>query len=80
MTRLGEIITDKSMRLIARGLAAGRSQTIASGVENIPAQGPAWAYSPSFSPLEKLSKLFNCNFPSLSLTKSSTFFSTSLSF
>lgn len=29
------------MRLIARGLAAGRLQTIASGVENIPAQGPA---------------------------------------
>ena len=41
MTRLGEIITDKSMRLMARGLAAGRLQTIASGVENIPAQGPA---------------------------------------
>jgi len=36
-----EIIIEKSMRLIARGLAANRLNTVASGLENIPAQGPA---------------------------------------
>jgi len=36
-----EIIIDKSMRSIARGLAANRLKTVASGLENIPARGPA---------------------------------------
>lgn len=36
-----DIIIDKSMRLIARGLAAHRLQTITSGLENIPVEGPA---------------------------------------
>jgi len=35
-----QFLIDKSMRLIARGLAAGRLQTIPSGLENIPTQGP----------------------------------------
>ncbi|MGH7871552.1 MAG: lysophospholipid acyltransferase family protein [Candidatus Binatia bacterium] len=32
---------DKSMRLIAHGLAAGHLQTVASGLENLSAEGPA---------------------------------------
>jgi putative membrane protein len=36
-----EIIIEKSMRLIARGLAARRLKTVASGLENIPDHGPA---------------------------------------
>jgi putative membrane protein len=39
--RLSEIAIEKSMRLIARGLAAGRLRTRASGLEHIPAEGPA---------------------------------------
>jgi 1-acyl-sn-glycerol-3-phosphate acyltransferase len=35
-----EIIIEKSMRLIARGLAARRLETVASGLEHIPAHGP----------------------------------------
>lgn len=31
---------DKAMRLIARGVAANRLKTVASGLENIPAHGP----------------------------------------
>lgn len=34
------IIIHKAMRLIVRGLAAGRLQTISSGVEHIPQEGP----------------------------------------
>ncbi len=41
MTGLTEFFTDKSMRLIARCLAAGKLQSIARGTENLPAQGPA---------------------------------------
>jgi len=41
MTRLPEFIIDKSMRLIARYLAAGKLHTVASGTENLPTQGPA---------------------------------------
>jgi 1-acyl-sn-glycerol-3-phosphate acyltransferase len=37
---LTETIIDKAMRLIARGLAANRLKTVASGLENIPAHGP----------------------------------------
>lgn len=36
-----EQIIEKAMRLIARGLAARRLETIVSGLENIPANGPA---------------------------------------
>ena len=36
-----ELIIYKAMRLGARGLAASRLKTVASGLENIPAQGPA---------------------------------------
>jgi putative membrane protein len=36
-----ERIIDKAMRLIARGVAANRLRTFASGLENIPADGPA---------------------------------------
>jgi putative membrane protein len=39
--RLSEIAIEKSMRLIARCLAARRLTTRASGRDNIPAQGPA---------------------------------------
>ncbi|MPZ75612.1 MAG: hypothetical protein GEU77_03735 [Deltaproteobacteria bacterium] len=38
---LTEIATAKSMRLIARAIAAGRLQTIALGAEHIPTTGPA---------------------------------------
>jgi 1-acyl-sn-glycerol-3-phosphate acyltransferase len=41
VANLPEIALEKSMWLIARGLAAGRVKTIASGLENIPAEGPA---------------------------------------
>ena len=41
MINVTEFIIDKSMRLIARGLAANRLRTVASGLENIPARGPA---------------------------------------
>ena len=41
MTSVPEFIIDKAMRLIARYLAAGKLQTIASGLENLPSQGPA---------------------------------------
>jgi 1-acyl-sn-glycerol-3-phosphate acyltransferase len=41
MTPVSEIIIDKSMRLIARCLAANRLRTVASGLEHIPAEGPA---------------------------------------
>jgi putative membrane protein len=34
------IVIAKAMRLIARALAAGRLQTIASGVEHVPKEGP----------------------------------------
>lgn len=40
MIDLTETIIDKAMRLIARGLAANRLKTVASGLENIPAHGP----------------------------------------
>jgi 1-acyl-sn-glycerol-3-phosphate acyltransferase len=38
---VSEIIVDKSMRLIARCLATNRLHTVASGLEHIPAEGPA---------------------------------------
>ena len=38
---LREMATAKSMRLLARSLAAGRLQTVSSGTEHIPASGPA---------------------------------------
>lgn len=41
MAKFSEIAIEKSMRLIARGLAAGRVTTVASGLEHIPAEGPA---------------------------------------
>jgi len=41
MASITEIIIEKAMRAIAAALAAGRLKTIASGVGNIPAQGPA---------------------------------------
>jgi len=41
MTSVPEFIIDKSMRLIARYLAAGKLHTVASGTENLPTQGPA---------------------------------------
>jgi 1-acyl-sn-glycerol-3-phosphate acyltransferase len=41
VANLTEIAIEQSMRLMARGLAAGRVKTIASGLENIPAEGPA---------------------------------------
>lgn len=41
MTSVTESFIDKSMRLIARYLAAGKLHTVASGTENLPAQGPA---------------------------------------
>jgi putative membrane protein len=37
---LSNRIIAKAMRLIARGLAAGRLQTISSGVEHVPKEGP----------------------------------------
>ena len=40
MIDLTETIIDKAMRLSARGLAANRLKTVASGLENIPARGP----------------------------------------
>ena len=36
-----EIMIDKSMRIIARCLAAGRLKTVAGGAENLPPHGPA---------------------------------------
>jgi len=39
--KLTEMATAKSMRLLARSLAAGRLQTVSSGAEHIPAIGPA---------------------------------------
>jgi 1-acyl-sn-glycerol-3-phosphate acyltransferase len=41
MTDLSKMMIDRAMRLIARGLAANRLRTVASGLENIPAHGPA---------------------------------------
>jgi 1-acyl-sn-glycerol-3-phosphate acyltransferase len=41
MPPLPHTLIHKSMRLIARGLAAGRLKTVASGVERIPTEGPA---------------------------------------
>lgn len=41
MARFSEIAIDKSMRLITRGLAAGRLRTVAWGLENVPDRGPA---------------------------------------
>lgn len=41
MASVAEFIIDKSMRLIARYLAAGKLQTIVSGAENLPTHGPA---------------------------------------
>jgi len=41
MTKVADFFIDKSMRLIARYLAAGKLQTIASGMGNLPARGPA---------------------------------------
>jgi 1-acyl-sn-glycerol-3-phosphate acyltransferase len=41
MSFISRIMIDQSMRLIARALAAGRLQSIASGVEHIPRAGPA---------------------------------------
>jgi 1-acyl-sn-glycerol-3-phosphate acyltransferase len=38
---LREMATAKSMRLLARSIAAGRLQTVSSGTEHIPANGPA---------------------------------------
>jgi putative membrane protein len=38
---VGEIAIEKSMRLIARGMAAGRLKTISAGLEFIPPAGPA---------------------------------------
>jgi 1-acyl-sn-glycerol-3-phosphate acyltransferase len=38
---LREMATAKSMRLLARSIAAGRLQTVSSGTEHIPASGPA---------------------------------------
>jgi 1-acyl-sn-glycerol-3-phosphate acyltransferase len=38
---LTNLATAKSMRLIARAVAFGRLQTISSGIEHIPANGPA---------------------------------------
>lgn len=40
MASIGEFFIDRAMRLIARYLAAGRLQTIARGVENVPTPGP----------------------------------------
>lgn len=37
----GEMIIDRAMRLIARGLAARRLKTVVSGLKNIPDHGPA---------------------------------------
>ena len=41
MSSLGEYCIDKAMRLIARYLAAGKLQTSANGMENLPIRGPA---------------------------------------
>jgi putative membrane protein len=41
MRIFSEIAVNQSMRLIARGLAAGQLRTVAAGLENVPAQGPA---------------------------------------
>ena len=38
---LAEIATAKSMRMIARAVAVGRLETISSGLDHIPATGPA---------------------------------------
>ena len=38
---LSNIVIAKAMRLIARALAVGRLQTVASGVEHVPKEGPA---------------------------------------
>jgi 1-acyl-sn-glycerol-3-phosphate acyltransferase len=40
-TDVGELATAKSMRLIARGIAAGRLRTVCTGSEHIPLTGPA---------------------------------------
>ena len=40
MIDITETIIDKAMRRIARGLAANRLKTVASGLANIPAHGP----------------------------------------
>jgi len=40
MARFSEIAIERSMRLIARGLAAGRLRTEVSGFEHVPAEGP----------------------------------------
>ena len=41
MAELSKIAIEKSMRAIARTVAAGRLKTLASGLEHIPAEGPA---------------------------------------
>ena len=41
MSSLTEFFIDRSMRLIARCLAAGKLRTVASGLENLPSTGPA---------------------------------------
>jgi 1-acyl-sn-glycerol-3-phosphate acyltransferase len=41
MTTVTEFFIDKSMRLIARYLAAGKLRTISNGIENLPTHGPA---------------------------------------
>ena len=38
--QITEIATARSMRLIARAVAAGRLQTVVLGRENLPAMGP----------------------------------------
>jgi 1-acyl-sn-glycerol-3-phosphate acyltransferase len=40
MEKISEIAIARSMRLIARALAAGRLKTFASGIEHIPSRGP----------------------------------------
>ena len=39
--KFSELAVNRSMRLIVRGLAAGRLTTVAEGLEHIPASGPA---------------------------------------
>ena len=41
MSPIFGLMIDKAMRLIARGLSAGRLTTVVSGFEHIPADGPA---------------------------------------
>jgi len=41
MSTLAEFFIDRSIRLIARCLAAGKLQTVASDIENLPSHGPA---------------------------------------